>query len=156
MLIDLPAALRYDADPLLEQLAIMTNGRPTPLRVHRGIYLAHVNFDHNIDHLIAERYPDFNPEMWKDAADSDWWFNCYGVVDHWTQLPLKLLEMDPRKFTVYLGQHVKNDQPETGGWRWHKWGPYLGVFREQVATHEYLYETPDVVEVFSYSICEMK
>ena len=122
-----------------------------PVRVHRGIYAAHVNFDHEIEDLIRENYPE-----WKQRVN---WFNCYGTCDHWTQILQEYrsqLEHDERHFMIYLSQPIrKSDQPATGGWRWHKWGPYIGVFQTQVEEHEYLYDTPDVVEVFAYHVVEV-
>ena len=156
MLIDLPGdwrvvGSRYQASNMgwLRELAETVYGRAEPLRVYRGIYEAHINFEHEIENLIADHWPEF-PGF---PAEGDW-FNSYGVVDHWTQLPLKMLNEDPRPLLVYLARHRREDQPEYG-WRWHKWGPYLGV-HEGATNYEYLRDALDVVEVFSYCIVELK
>lgn len=156
MLKDLPANWKLPQDVYVQMLRSLatahidqghTDWRPT--RVYPGVYLAHINFDKEIDDLIVNRWPSFDFEI----AD---WFNAYGVVDSWTQLPLTYLESDPRNLLVFLGRHTKAEQPAEGGWRWHKWGPYLGIFREQVKQNEYLHDTPDVVEVWSYQTVEIR
>lgn len=125
--------------------------------MHKGVYLAHINFDKEIEDLIVNHWPEL-----RESLAFDKWIEytgnpvaCFGVVDHWTQLPLEALEHDERNLLVFLGRHAKEDQDERGGWRWHKWGPYLGVFQEQARANEYLYDTPDVIEVWSYRIVEI-
>lgn len=155
MLIDLPGDWRVTGSRyprIYDDLAEITGGRRDPLRVYRGIYEAHINFEHEIENLLVDRWPAF--EDLSTKYDDEQWFNSYGVVDHWTQLPLKLLDKDPRPLLVYLARHRREDQPEYG-WRWHKWGPYLGV-HEGATDYEYLRDALDVVEVFSYCIVELK
>ena|SRR5215813_13974141 len=52
----------------------------------------------------------------------------YGVcdtVDQWKELYRPLID-DPRHFCVAFALVRKcNEQPN--GWRWHKWGPYIGT-----------------------------
>lgn len=140
---------------LSEDSNLHPGGRSRPVRLYRGIYLSHINFNHELEGLITNDWPEFPATECDDWEVGGSWFNCYGVVDHFSQLPLRRLEEDPRNLIVLTSSHRRDRQPESGGWRWHKWGPYLGVFREQVDDHEYLYDTPDVVEVFSYRIHEV-
>lgn len=158
MLKDLPANWESPSDSWFRMLRRITEGvsdpQVTPLRVYRGIYVSHLNFDHEIENMIAESYPDFSSWNWAASHSPDEFYS-YGVVDHWTQLPLEFLEQDERSLLVTLTRHVRADQPAAGGWRWHKWGPYYGVFQEQVAQTEYLYDTPDVTEVYSFHVFEL-
>jgi len=50
----------------------------------------------------------------------------------------------------------KAEQPAYGGWRWHKWGPYIGAFKDHAKRSEYLYDTLEVEEVFVYEVHEMR
>lgn len=66
--------------------------------------------------------------------------NSYGVCDtpyQFLTYEKDLLENDPRPFIIFF-THIEKD-PENkgkgGGWRWHKWGPYVG---EHTPTKEYL------------------
>lgn len=79
---------------------------------------------------------------------------CYGVCDNYQQI----LDLEPdltndpnRKFVIRLTSVKKANQSEQGGWRWHKWGEYIGVHE---ITTEYIYDEPIVEEVFCYHIYE--
>ena len=77
----------------------------------------------------------------------------YGVCDSLEQLKNKCpeLEASDRKFVVTLTEVRREDQPASGGWRWHKWGEYIGDHSPQ---HEYLYDEEGIERVFAYHIYE--
>ena len=61
---------------------------------------------------------------------------------------------DERPFVVGFTKVVKAEEPWDGGWRWHKWGEYIG---DKTPECEYIVdEGPDITEVYCYSICEVK
>lgn len=65
---------------------------------------------------------------WPHLGDD---LNCYGVCDSIEQFQAKFherLEKDERTFCVFF-THIAKDKDNAGqggGWRWHKWGPYVG------------------------------
>lgn len=64
----------------------------------------------------------------------------YGVCDSPEQFLSKfggILDSAVRRFVVSLTPVWRANQPCEGGWRWHKWGPYVGDHDPQ---HEYLYD----------------
>lgn len=156
---DLPESWTSPDDPFIYMLRAAFSPR-LPTRVYRGVYEAHINFDKEIQDLIVDQWPAMND----NSIEWDRWIAytanpaaSYGVVDHWSQLPLRALDADPRNLLVYLGLHRRADQSPDGGWRWHKWGPYLGVHSPETSTDfEYLYDATDVVEVWSYCVVEVK
>lgn len=79
----------------------------------------------------------------------------YGVCDTVEQV-LELykndLENPDRMFCISFGAISKEDQPKDGGWRWHKWGPYIGTHEPQ---HEYLYNEQGIDQVLVYHIFEI-
>ena len=79
---------------------------------------------------------------------------CYGVCDHYQQIldkcPL-LVESKERKFVITITSVKRANEPSGGGWRWHKWGEYIGSKNPQC---EYLYDEKDIEEVFVYHIYE--
>jgi hypothetical protein len=79
----------------------------------------------------------------------------YGVCDNYEQVLNNYPELQnsDKKFVVSLTPMTKSEEPESGGWRWHKWGEYIG---EQHPTHEYLYDEPEIEEVFVYHIYELE
>lgn len=129
-------------------LVAMLNKNSTAIKqIQMGIYeIGHFSFEYSLSFELTteQTYPQFG-----DAR------NCYGVCDNHQQI-LKLfpeLEQDPdRKFAVSLTPVVKANQSETDGWRWHKWGPYIGT---HTITTEYLYDEPDIEQIYVYHIYEI-
>lgn len=79
----------------------------------------------------------------------------YGVADNIEQIckHYKFLENHPDNFTIFFSEIHKSHQPECGGWRWHKWGPYLGT---QKPTMEYLYDEKEIDKVIIFSITKVE
>lgn len=78
----------------------------------------------------------------------------YGVCDDYRQILerdnniTKWINSDDH-FIIVLTKISKKNEPETGGWRWHKWGKYIG---DHVPQHEYLYDEPDIDYVYVYQM----
>lgn len=138
-------------------------GMWSPTRVHEGVYIAHLNWNHDIQLYIETEYP-FGDELRNfmqrtervDGAKFDWdsWTSDYGVCDDYTQILDKcpvVLE-DPRPFMIFMTPIRRADQPPQGGWRWHKWGPYIGTYEPQ---YEHLYDE-DIEMVYVYHIVQLK
>jgi hypothetical protein len=94
------------------------------------------------------------------GQNGDWKFKVegiskYGVCDSIEQFIGKfkdLLEKEPRNLAVFF-THIAKD-PENagngGGWRWHKWGEYVG---EGEPTTEYLDDEPEFENgVYTYKV----
>lgn len=101
-------------------------------------------FDESYTHLIKnysyERY-----------------FNCYGVCDTIEQFIdrfIPKLEKDKRIFVVNFVVLEKENESEHSGWRWHKWGPYIG---DKTPKCEYLRDENDsITQAVVYNIYEVK
>lgn len=78
----------------------------------------------------------------------------YGVCDYPEQIAEKfpMLVSDPRRFIIVFREVHKEDQPERDGWRWHKWGAYIG---DQKSEAEYIADEPVVTLVYTFSILEL-
>jgi hypothetical protein len=81
----------------------------------------------------------------------------YGVADTYEQIlnnpEYKEQFIDaPKKYVLLFGLIYKSDQPEHGGWRWHKWGHYIG---EKTITTEYLYDEKDINSVVIFHFYEI-
>lgn len=82
----------------------------------------------------------------------------YGVADNYQQI----LERDPdvqecindpdKNFIIQLCWIAKADQPEWGGWRWEKWGEYIGDFQPKSM---YLYDEPKIDGIYVYQVFEV-
>lgn len=78
-----------------------------------------------------------------------------GVCDNYEQMleyNEKLFSDPDKKYVVGLSTVRRKDQSPEGGWRWHKWGEYIGTQNPQ---HEYLYDDTHIDEVFYYRIYEI-
>ena len=92
-----------------------------------------------------EHYPDFEE-----------YFGPYGVCDNYQQIIEKcpeISESQDREFMITLTEIKKSDEPAQGGWRWHKWGEYIG---EHEPEHEYLFDEDGIESVFCYHVYELK
>ena len=118
-----------------------------------GVYVCSLNSSLSIESLT-----DY--QVLNDYT-SPLWFDGYGVCDNASQaldyfhnLCNKHSEyMNNSNCIILLTPIFKEDQPESGGWRWHKWGQYIGKFKPKC---EYLYDEEGIDFVFCFSIIELK
>jgi len=83
-------------------------------------------------------------------------FNEYGVCDSPEQFLEKFgneLKESQDQFCVFFTKIEKSNQPDDGGWRWHKWGEYVG---DGEITTEYLYDEPNFEFVYCFHIYKKK
>lgn len=78
----------------------------------------------------------------------------YGVADSVEQIKEAFPQFwwSERTFILILDIVKKGNQPSRGGWRWEKWGPYIGV---QESRADYLYDEPDIDEILTFSFIEV-
>lgn len=111
-------------------------------RIATGLYEnAHWNFGDT----LADTWNDY-PELGE--------FGPYGVCDSPEQFMEKMgaiLANSQRRFVVSFVHLHKSDQSPKGGWRWHKWGEYIG---NQSPRCEYLYDEPEISEVWTFHVYE--
>lgn len=81
--------------------------------------------------------------------------STYGVCDTPEQATEYLKEVynNDGKFIVVLTPVRRNEQPSKGGWRWHKWGMYIG---NKNKTSEYLYDEKTIEMVYVFSLIKIK
>ena len=145
MLINEPRVLNFADNPLLAILASMEEGEQKHLDT--GIY--------EVNHFGCSPFIDGYKD-WPDEElvnkDGDW-FGNYGVCDNYQQIldQCPMLKDSDRQFFITIKSVKKENQDPDGGWRWHKWGAYIGTHE---ITTEYLYDEPIVEEVFVYHIYE--
>ena len=149
--------------------AIGGGADPTPVRLQRGIYqVSHFSFDHCLPEVLSFpdevgkrsgswlRYPHLGPVAHSTGLGDLYEFGCYGVCDS----PEQFLEhaigkwiVEAEKYyVVSFSKVVKANQSSDGGWRWHKWGEYIGVHEPK---YEYIYnEGDEIQEVHCYHVFE--
>lgn len=137
MLID----YRFSIDPISQVIAAVNGNRAYHTRLAQGVY---ERGDFGMS-PFAQGFEDY-PELGDD-------FGCYGVCDDYKQVLEKITVLhDPeRKFVVLVTPVLRGNQPRDGGWRWHKWGEYIGT---KTPTCEYLHDEPEIEKVYCYHIYE--
>jgi len=136
--------LKYQ-DPIFSLIAQVNDQEELgTVHLEKGFYkIGHWNFDSLVADQL-DKYPGSLPEG----------VSCYGVCDSPEQFKKRVnLEESFRKFVVSFVPIRKRNQPSEGGWRWHKWGEYIG---EQEPTQEYLFDEPKIEQVFTYHIYEVE
>jgi hypothetical protein len=94
-------------------------------------------------------FPGTNP-----YPEFDDYRNNYGVCDNADQIKRhypEVMESD-RKFVICMVPIFKHHQPPRDGWRWEKWGEYIGDLVPQCG---YLYDEPEIEVVFVFTIIEV-
>ncbi|MFW5962129.1 MAG: hypothetical protein ACOCQR_00760 [bacterium] len=140
-------------DPVLTELYVLMNENLNIKRIQTGVYQAEGMFGLNLNHCfnveIKEEYESF-----QDEEDLTKWRSNYGVCDNYEQVLERYpeLEFSDRNFVVTLCPIRKSEQLKEGGWRWHKWGHYIGEYKPQC---EYLYDEPEIDEVLVFHIYEV-
>ena len=138
MLVD----VQWTSSVIGDMIAVANGNLAGVHRLQQGIYeIGHFSFDQMIQ---AEN-------EWPELGDE---FNAFGVCDD----PQQVLDQCPqlqdagRKFVVSVTPVSKANQSADGGWRWHKWGPYIGT---KTPTCEYLHDEPIIDKVYCYHIYEV-
>lgn len=103
-------------------------------------------------------YSSCNGEFWLQEMGIEVIDGCvdYGVADNYEQI-LEYYSSkvnDPKhNYVILLSEVRKDKQPSEHGWRWHKWGKYIGTQNPQ---YEYLYDEENIEKVYCYLICEVE
>jgi len=140
MLIKEPLVNRYDS--ILAVIAIVNKNETDAKELQTGFY--------QIGHFGSSYWPSDEYEGYFDLDNE----SSYGVCDNVEQiLELYPTLQDPvRQFIVTITPVIRAKQSKEGGWRWHKWGPYIGNYNRK---HEYLYDE-DIDQVLVYHIYEKR
>jgi len=132
-------------------LGVISQGK-TAFRKHApGIYeIAHWSADQNLraGQALVDHWPTSSTGL--DLVDP------YGVCDSPEQAMeyLRPLTEEPdRHFVLTLVKIEKSAESPQGGWRWRKWGIYIGTQEPQC---EYLYDEPVIECVYTFHLSEVR
>jgi hypothetical protein len=90
-------------------------------------------------------------ETWFNLDDS---YDNHGVCDNYQQILDKfpVLVESKVKYCICITPIEKKKQSSWGGWRWHKWGAYIGNMEP---TCEYLFDEPIIEKVYVYTVYKL-
>jgi hypothetical protein len=142
-------------DDLLEVLAKMEGNDQTPKKLQDGVYqIGHYGSSNFLDGWAYDQFKYFRhkdrDKIWAKYQLS---INSYGVCDSPDQILAQCPELfaPDRGFVITVTPVIRKNQNPQGGWRWHKWGPYIGTHKIQ---HEYLYDEEGIEQVLVFHIYE--
>ena len=167
--------LKNELDPIMQLLLELNNSKKM-CNPSAGIYInCGFNFRHAVeDGEIINEYPNYYPvpdydPTWdcdatvetrmvflREMHENHMYFGSYGVADNIEQVLEKYKSYieDPNHYFCFTFTEVRKDnQPEWGGWRWHKWGEYIGTQEPQC---EYLYDEPLIESVLLFHVFQIK
>lgn len=149
-----PEKHKYFYDDIPDHLKSLHMG-DILVRLDKGIYEYWDVNEPMLDGYEFENYYDNYLPNGREYTDT----YGYGVCDNYQQVlerdedVKKFIDDPDKKFILKLCYIAKKDQPADGGWRWHKWGEYIGDLDPQ---YEYLYDEDDDIEgVFVYQLLEV-
>ena len=118
-----------------------------------GVYVCNLNSNYDIEVLTNYKEKEnFNsPIYWWNYGVCD---NASQVLDYYDALYKEHTDyMKDKKFVILLTPMIRKEQPEWGGWRWHKWGQYIGKFEPKC---EYLHDEIGIDYVYCFTILEIE
>ena len=153
-------------DQKIEELRKIYN----PIVLSEGIISSSLNFDHKIsNNVICDTFSTIIIDNEKAIKSINFYnfekpleeyskysnneeitmMDNYGVCDNVEQV-IETFKLDNADFdfSITMTPIYKSQQCKNGGWRWHKWGKYIGEYEPK---HEYLYDE-DIEEVYIFHI----
>lgn len=145
-------------DPFLEMIHKTIGDGTNATEVEEGIFkCGHFNFEDYVKDQIYTFSDNWDRRDKGENVDLPEELSEYGVADdleNFKEVYKPIIEDKDRNFIVSITPIRKSDQPDSRGWRWHKWGPYIGNKNPQ---HEYLYDEDDSIrEVIVFHVYEIK
>lgn len=155
MLRDVTISVR---DPLMATITAViaggNSGGTQPQRLQEGVYeMAHWSLEHWVREDLGAytEYPKTSD--WSGIDWDDWiWRARYIVCDSPEQAVAFWSDHaeDPdTEWVIAVTPILKSECDPVGGWRWHKWGDYIG---EQNPQCEYLFDEPEIEKVYTAHI----
>lgn len=120
-------------------------------RLSKGVYelrgFNKFNFDHYLEDCGVNFYSIFE--------DNDDEYECFGVCDNFNQIIDQFPDLlnSTSKYVIGLSKVKRAEQRSVGGWRWCKWGEYIG---NKEITAEYLYDEENIDQVYCFKIYRIK
>lgn len=135
------------------------------LRIERGVYYPPMLFNFNLALEKCKGSFDSYPFKKSDKDKEDWktilqrWDNepdNYGVADNIGQIKYyykNQIKDYSRKYVISISPVFRDlsNKGKGGGWRWHKWGKYIGT---QEPTTQYLDDEENIESILCFSIFE--
>lgn len=117
----------------------------------------HATYSHNFEHTLTPHYSNPSPYVTDKRMFHDYnrpLSRLDGVADNFSQISNYLkekfekIEQDNNDIdasvVITATPILKSCEPADGGWRWHKWGKYIGLRNPK---NEYIHDEDDTINV---------
>lgn len=128
-------------------------------QIEPGIYQTGLNFEYEIsNHTEVEAYGSYHQLDKQGIPIESYDFNSiregispYGVADNVAQIKeyAKDILASDNPVVISVTEMKKTQQPEEDGWRWEKWGQYIGTQNPQC---DYLHDEPNIDSVYVFHV----
>ena len=143
---------KFMRDPGWNKYVAVAKDHRANVELH-GFYVCSCNSSYALKNITNYRAVENfkSPIYWCDYGVAD---NASQVLDYYEHLLKEHGDyMNDRKFIIQMTPIFRENQPECGGWRWHKWGMYIGEFEPK---RKYLYDEQGIDYVWVFNILEVK
>lgn len=129
---------------ILAMVAASGNRSRDTVRHETGLYeIGHWNFDN----CVKENLDGYG---FGDGADDNIGFGVCDSIEQFKRTEwFERVVQSANKYAVSFVVVRKDDQPDVGGWRWHKWGAYCGEMEPQC---EYLKDEPVIEQACTFHV----
>lgn len=135
--------------------------------IEPGIYMTGLNFEHSIEQYTDFKSVDSYERLGKDglpkkyeqgSSMTDYFDNTlevYGIADNVEQIKQMYQQQinSDNPIVISITEINKDDQPSEDGWRWEKWGKYIG---NQNSQSQYIYDEPEIESVYVFTVHAVK
>ena len=118
-----------------------------------GVYVCNLNSNYTLESITnyKEKKNFDSPIYWLNYGVCD---NASQVLDYYDNLYQHHKDyMHDKTFVILLTPIIRKHEPQYGGWRWHKWGQYIGKFQPGC---EYIYDEKGIDYVYCFTILEVE
>jgi len=129
------------ATPVLTDFSHITQGDDQELKDHVQKFAPQHIMDGVYLHCftLETRFDGLGDQVYSGVCD-----NVEQILAHHPDI-----EKSAQRFVVGVVAIRKEWEPEKEGWRWHKWGKYIGT---QNPRCEYLVDEPEIEQVYCYQV----
>lgn len=119
---------------------------------HKGVYYTEMGLAYTLGSWFGYEVQRLSPNQLRELVmlDGDY-VEVSGLADNEDQVVEKFKHLADReeKFVIEMHPVYRKDEPDTHGFRFHKWGSYIG---DREITMEYLYDQTDMDVIYVFQI----
>lgn len=143
--------IKLTSDPILQMVCSVNQRNNVVVKLDTGMYqIGHWNPEFVTPNKLSSGW---ETDLHLIGKNGDYFGNGGGCDYPGQVLECIDLSRYSEQLVIFYVQINRKDQPQDGGWRFHKWGDYIG---KHTIEYEYLYDQKDIDMVFTYHIYQFE